>query len=139
MKKILAITSLLALLCAGIAYAAGVTATNPEDAWAVGDGSGNATITADGVGTGVTCTMKLSANVASYYHGSANNYIINTAHGSGSKTFVSAASDNRIYMKENPGPDKNSYISDTSKTEPAKIGEFESDGSVDFTGWTAVK
>ena len=138
MKKIFATTALLALLCAAIAYAAGVEGTDPKDAWAVGDGSGLATIAADGVGSGVTCQIKLSANVAAYYVGFANDYIINTAHASGSKTFASTASDNRIYMKENPGPDKNTYIADVSKTEIFKLTEIKTDGTT-FDGWTAVK
>lgn len=138
MKKILATTSLVLLICAAIAYAEGVTGTDPTDAWAVGDGSGTATIDATGVGANVNCKIKLSANVAAYYVGSATNYAITTAHASGSKSFASMASDNRIYMKENPAPDKNSYVSDTSKTEPYKIESLDSPDTA-FDGWTAVK
>ena len=138
MKKILATTALIALISASIAYAAGVVGTDPTDAWAIGDGSGTATIDATGVGENVTCKIKLSANVAAYYVGSANNYAITTAHASGSKSFASMGSDNRIYMRENPAPDKNTYVSDTSKTEPWKIDSLDSPDTA-FDGWTAVK
>ena len=139
MKKILSTTALVALISVSVAYAADLTGIfDPTDKWAIGDGSGTATINATNVGENVTCKMKLSANVAAYYVGAANNYAITTAHASGSKSFASMGSDNRIYMKENAAPDKNTYISDTSKTEPWKIDSLDSPDTA-FDGWTAVK
>ncbi len=144
MKKILVISSLIALALAGIAYAANVTGNTANNAWAKGDGSGNITITATGVGANLSPTLKVSANVCAYYAPfTGAGYALTTAHSSGTKSFASSAADNRIYMQENAN--KNGWLAYVSgATEPAKMqtSNFNSDGtnkSDTWTGWSAVK
>ena len=95
MKKIIVLLSLM-LMAAVTAHAA----------YKAGDGAGNVTWAATGVGQGVTVTVKVSANVYGEYiapSGAAAGigYSFGTAHSSGTKSYASSALDNRLYMKEN--------------------------------------
>lgn len=143
-NKILAITSLLVLLAASSSYAG--TANNQ---WSKGDSAGTVTIDASGVGTGVTATTKVSANVFLFYKGGAGtNYSMATAHSSGSKSYATSGDDNRLYMQENAGNTtnaKNSGLSAAGTSEVASVSGVAAPPDVTggaaavWTGWSAIK
>lgn len=125
MKKIISLT-LAGLFAATSAFAAAAI----DGTYSAGDASGTWTINATNVGTGVTFTTKLSANVSAAYKAdttaSPNGglfYAMATSHSSGTKSYASSSGESRLFMKEA-----------VAATFPAAASS-----GIDWTGWTSVK
>lgn len=132
MKKILAVTALLALSAATV-YADDLNSVDWKaptgGAFTLGAGSGSP--------ASKKLTIKPSANVNMAYMGSADatNYTLGTGHTSGSKVFGSSSLETNIYYQDNG----TALGTDVSKW-PVKIPTATGLKAGDFaTGWTASK
>ncbi|MGB9082606.1 MAG: hypothetical protein WCD00_15025 [Desulfuromonadaceae bacterium] len=134
MKKIIALT-IMGLLAAGTSVFATDGVGTVDGTYSLGDANGSWTVTATNVGENVTFVTKLSANVMAAYSADTTAaplggqfYAIGTGHTSGNKTYASASSVSRLFMKEM-----------TTAGTPEAIPTVASDMSDSWTGWTSVK